>query len=96
MSFISELLIFIGGFLGVFCGIIIKYGVRSDEFKKFGTYVVALVLSSAVYGMYYYLSYSGLIPSGFSLLALFGFAVFVGFALQEIARGFVSLVKKTD
>ena len=95
MSFISEFLIFLGGFLGVFCSLVVKYGVKSGELRKSGNYVVAVVLSLAVYGVYYYLNYSGLIPSGFSLLALFGFAVFVGFALEEIARSFVSLVKKT-
>ena len=96
MSFISEFLIFLGGFLGVFCSIIIKYGVRTDELKKGGNYIIALILGFAVYGIYFYLSYSGFIPAGFSLLALFGFAVFLGFALDEIARTFVSLVKKTD
>lgn len=96
MSFISEFLIFLGGLLGIFCSILIKYGIKDEEFKKFGTYVLAIVLSSGVYGLYYYLKLGGFIPSGFSLLALFGFAVFIGFALEEIARAFVSLIKKNQ
>ena len=96
MAFISEFLIFLGGFLGCLCSLVIKYRVNNAELKKFGNYAVAVILSAAVYGLYYYLKISGFIAAGFSQLALFGFAVFIGFALEEIARSFVSLVKKTD
>lgn len=94
MSYTDFLIIF-GGFLGSLCSILVKYGVKNEEFKKYGSYVVALILGFAVYGVYYYLKVSGFIPE-FNNFALFGFSVFIGFAIDELARGFVSLIKKTD
>ncbi|MBI5148990.1 hypothetical protein HZA33_04895 [Candidatus Pacearchaeota archaeon] len=92
---VSDFLIFLGGFLGTLCSLLVKYGVQNKEFRKVGNYVVAVVLSAAVYGIYFYLKNSDLLPS-FHLLALFGFALFIGFALEQIARTFVSLIKRSD
>lgn len=94
MSNIEIFLIFLGGFLGCVANLIAKYKVRKEEFRNIGNYIIALILSFAIYGLYYYLNISGFIPAGFSLLALFGFAVLLGYALDEIAQNIVSLIKK--
>jgi len=90
---ILDILILLGAFLGCFANIVVKWGVAKGELKKLGNYVIAAILSFAVYGLYAYLKISGFLPS-FPQGALFGFAVFLGFALEEIARDFVSLLKK--
>mgnify|MGYP001595298882 CR=1 FL=1 len=94
MSFMSDMLIYAGGFIGVFCSIIVKYGIRNRELKKSSDYVMALILGFIVFVLYYYLNNSKLIPE-LHILTLIGIAVFIGFALDEITREFVFLINKS-
>lgn len=94
MAFVEILLVFIGGFLGVWASIMMKYSVKMKKFKELGNYIIALLLSFAIYGVYAFLVSAGFLPSGFSRLALFGISVFLGFSLDELARYFYQLLKK--
>jgi hypothetical protein len=94
MSALEIVFIFLGGFLGSFVSIAVKYGVAKGEFKKAGNYVFAAILSFAIYWLYYFLTSAGYLAVPFSNLALFGMAVFLGFAIDELARGFMGLIKK--
>ena len=91
---VEVFMIFLGGFLGCLANLIAKYRTKAGEFRNIWNYITALILSFAIYGLYYYLNASGYIPAGFNLLALFGFAVLLGYALDEIAQDIVSLIKK--
>lgn len=93
MAAFQTFLIFLGGFLGSFVSIAVKYGVAKGEFKKTGNYVFAAVLSFAIYWLYIFLTSQGILPLTFNNLALFGLAVFLGFAIDEIARGIFKLFK---
>jgi len=87
-------IILIGGFLGCFANLVVKYSVKSSELKNIGNYIIALILSFAVYGIYSFLLLLGVKINLLDNLALFGLAVFLGYALDEIAHDFISLVKK--
>jgi Na+/H+-dicarboxylate symporter len=89
-------IIFIGGFLGGIANLLVKYRVKKEEFKNVGNYVIAIILGLAVYGLYYYLVSAGLVSSNFAKFALFCFAVLLGYALNEIVKNFVSLIKKAE
>lgn len=90
----ETILIFAGGFLGVWASIIMKYSVKASKFREWGNYVVALILSFAIYGVYSFFLSQGYLPAGFSRLALFGIAIFLGFSLDELARYFYQLIKR--
>ena len=90
----QTLLIFLGAFLGSFVSIAVKYGVAKDEFKKAGNYIFAIILSFAIYWLYTFFTGEGYLPAPESQLALFGLAVFLGFAIDEIARTIWQFLKK--
>ncbi len=96
MISVETFLVFIGGFLGVWASIMLKYSVKASKFKDWKNYVLALILSFAIYGVYVFFVSSGFLPSGFSRLALFGISVFLGFSLDEVARYFYQLLKKAE
>lgn len=91
----ETILVFLGGFLGVWASIIMKYSVQLKKFKDWKNYVLAFVLSFAIYGVYVFLVSAGFIQVDFSKLALFGIAIFLGFSLDELARYFYQLLKKS-
>lgn len=94
MISVETILIFIGGFFGVWASIMMKYSVKISKFKDLKNYVLALILSFAIYGVYFFFVSQGYLPTGFSRLALFGIAIFLGFSLDELARYFYQLVKR--
>ncbi|MBS3090232.1 hypothetical protein J4433_00500 [Candidatus Pacearchaeota archaeon] len=90
----ETILVFAGGFLGVWASIMMKYSIKAAKFRDWKNYVLAFVLSFAIYGVYVFLVSAGFIQVDFSKLALFGIAVFLGFSLDELARYFYQLLKK--
>lgn len=94
MSSVETILIFAGGFLGVWASIMLKYSVQLKKFKDWKNYFLALILSFAIYGVYAFFISRGYLALGFSKLALFGISVFLGFSLDELARYFYQLLKK--
>ena len=90
----ETMLIFAGGFLGVWASIMIKYSIKAAKFRDLKNYALALILSFAIYGVYAFLVSAGFLQENFSKLALFGMAVFLGFSLDELARYFYQLLKK--
>lgn len=91
---VEIILVFAGGFLGVWASIMMKYSASLKKFIDWKNYVIALVLSFAIYGIYVFLVSAGFLPAGFPRLALFGISVFLGFSLDELARYFYQLLKK--
>ena len=92
---LNDLLILIGGFLGGFVALVIRYNVKNEEFKKLGNYIVALILAFAIYGVYSLLDSYGYIPPTLNQLALFGIAIFIGFSLNELAKYVWQLAKQS-